>query len=335
MHRISRITLAIAMIGGALSTSPAWAEWKPNRPVEFVVSAGPGGGTDQFARVVQSIIQKYQLMPVSIIVANKSGGAGTESFVYGKAAAGDPHKVVFSTNLAYLMPMITKVGYKIDDMRPVAIMAADEFLLWTYTDAPYKTAKDLIEAARTKGTAFKMGGGHSKDTDHILTRQIEKATGTKVTFVPFKSGGEVAVQLAGAHIDSNTNNPNENVSHWKSGKVRPLCVFAPARLSGYKDKIAGDKSFADVPTCKEEGIPIEQFSMPRTIWVPGKTTDEQVKYYVDVMAKVRETPEWKEWLRNGLQTDYFLTGSKLTDYIQADEKKHRQQFGEDGWLVAE
>ena len=335
MHQATKIALSVALAGSALLSLPALAEWKPNRPVEFVVSAGPGGGTDQFARVVQSVIQKYNLMPVSIIVSNKSGGAGTESFIYGKAAAGDPHKVVFSTNLAYLMPMITKVGYKIDDMRPVAIMAADEFLLWTYTDAPYKTAKDLVEAMRTKGAGFKMGGGHSKDTDHILTRQVEKAIGASVTFVPFKSGGEVAVQLAGKHIDSNTNNPNENVSHWKAGKVRPLCVFAEKRLSGYAEKIVGDQSFADVPTCKEEGIPITQFSMPRTIWLPGKTTDEQVKCYVDVMNKVREKPEWKEWLRTGLQTESFITGEKLNAYIKEDEQKHKQHFADDKWLVVE
>ncbi len=336
MQKVTRAAIIAASLAGAVfSASPAWAEWQPTRTVEFVVSAGPGGGTDQFARVVQSVIQKYKLMPVSVIVTNKSGGAGTETFVYGKSSPDDPLKVFFSTNLAYLMPMIVKAGYKISDMRPVAIMAADEFLLWTYTDAPYKTAKDLAEAMRTKGVAFKMGGGHSKDTDHILTRQIEKAIGAKVAFVPFKSGGEVAVQLAGKHIDANTNNPNENVSQWKAGMVRPLCVFSDKRLTDYQEKIADGKSFADVPTCKEEGIPIEQFSMPRTVWLAGNTTDEQIKYYVDVMAKVSEAPEWKAWLKTGLQTNYFLTGSELDAYIKADAKKHEQQFGEDGWLVAE
>ena len=335
MRRIPRIALAVALSGIAALPGTASAQWKPTRPVEFIVSAGPGGGTDQFARVVQSIIQKYQLIPVPIIVSNKSGGAGTEAFVYAKSSVGDANKVVFSTNLAYLMPLITRVGYKISEMRPVATMAADEFLLWTYSDAPYKSAKDLIEAGRTKGPGFKMGGGHSKDTDHILTRQIEKATGIKITFVPFKSGSEVAVQLAGTHIDANTNNPNENVSHWKAGKVRPLCVFSAQRLDAYKEKVFGDQSFADVPTCKESGIPIEEFSMPRTVWIPGKTGDEQVKYYAEVLAKVRETPEWNHWLRNGLQTDFFLTGAKMERYIEADEAKNKQQFQEDGWLVAE
>ncbi len=333
-HRPQLTRVAVAAALFCVAAGPALAQWKPTRPVEFVVSAGAGGGTDQFARVVQSIVQKYQLLPVPVVVTNKGGGAGTEAFVYGKAAAGDANKVVFSTNLAYLMPLITKVGYKIEDMRPVATMAADEFMLWTHAESPFKTPKDLIESARARNGGFKMGGSQSKDTDHILTRQIEKATGVKMTYVPFKSGGEVAVQLAGAHVEANTNNPSENVSHWKAGKVRPLCVFAPTRLP-YKDKVTLDMSWADVPTCKESGIPIEHFSMPRTVWLPGKTTDEQVKFYTDLLAKVREKPEWQAWLKGGSQTDFFLTGPKLAAYVQEDEKKNRQQFSEDGWLVTE
>lgn len=334
--RLCRLPARIAFAAAALGTfaAPAAADWKPARPVEFVVSAGPGGGTDQFARVVQSIVQKYKLLPVPVVVTNKGGGAGTEAFVYGRSAAGDANKLLFSTNLAYLMPMITKVGYRSEDMRPVAIMAADEFLLWTHQDAPYKNAKDLIDDARARNGAFKMGGAQSKDTDHILTRQIEKATGVKMTYVPFKSGGEVAVQLAGGHIDANTNNPSENISHWKAGKVRPLCVFAAKRLT-IQEKVTADKGFADVPTCKESGIPIDEFRMPRTVWLPAGVTDEQQKYYVDLMAKVREKPEWKEWLQRGSQSDFFLSGAPLKAYIDQDMRKHQRQFGEDGWLIKE
>lgn len=333
MNCVHRITLAALALSSLGLSHPVLAEWKPNRPVEFIVAAGAGGGTDQFARVVQAIIQKHKLMPVSVTVSNKGGGGATEAFVYARATMDDPHKLVFSTNLAYLMPMITKVGYKIEDMRPVATMAADEFLVWTHKDAPYKTTKDFLDAARPKDSKIRMGGSQSKDTDHILTRQIEKAAGIHLTYIPFKSGGEVGVQLAGGHVDANVNNPNENISHWKAGLVRPLCVFSAQRLSEYKEKVIGDLSFADVPTCKESGIPIEQFSMPRTVWMPGKTTDEQVQYYVNLLTKVRETDDWKEWLHNGLQTGLFLTGAEFEKYIAADKKKHIQQFTEDGWLI--
>ncbi|CAM4104859.1 Bug family tripartite tricarboxylate transporter substrate binding protein [Bordetella muralis] len=326
-------SLAAVAIGAASVTMPAMAaDWKPTRPVEFVVTAGPGGGTDQFARVVQAVVQKHKLMPVPIIVTNKGGGAGSEALVYLQSSEGDPTRLVFSTNLAYLMPMITKVGYKIENMTPVAIMAADEFMLWSNAEGPYQDVKSLLDAARAKPGSIKVGGAQSKDTDHILTRQIEMTTGVKVTYIPFKSGGEVAAQLSGGHVDANLNNPSENVSHWRAGKVQPLCVFTKERLT-ITGKVHGDKGFSDVPTCHESGIAIETFNMPRTVWAAGGLTAEQVKYYEDVMAKVREQPEFKAWLERGLQTEMFLTGQALKDYIAADADKNKAQFEKDGWLV--
>lgn len=332
LKQVLRLAAAAALATTSLATVAA--EWKPSRPIEFVVTAGPGGGTEQFARIVQSVLQKQKLVSVPIIVTNKGGGAGTEALVYAKASKGDPHKLVFSTNLAYLMPMITKVGYSADDINPVAIMAADEFLLWSSAKGPIENAKQLLDTARAKNGSFQMGGAQSKDTDHILTRQIERATGVKMTYVPFKSGGEVAVQLAGGHVDANTNNPSENISHWRAGNVRALCVFSPKRLDN-TDKVAGNLSFADVPTCKEAGIPIDEFHMPRSVWTPAGVTPEQTRFYEALMAKVREQPEFREWLRRGTQSELFLTGAALRSYVANDSAKHRAQFINDGWLLKE
>lgn len=330
-HRAT-LPLLTACALAACALPAAAADWKPTRPVEFIVTAGPGGGTDQFARVVQSVVQKYKLIPVPVVVTNKSGGAGTEGLIAAKGAKGDPNKLVFSTNLAYLMPMITKVGYSIDDVTPVAIMAADEFILWSYADGPYKTVKDLVAAAKVKNGGFKMGGAQSKDTDHILTRQIEKATGVSMTYVPFKSGGEVAVQLAGGHVEANTNNPSENVSHWRAGKVRPLCVFSKQRLP-LKDKVTADMGWSDIPTCKDQGIAVEEFRMPRTVWAMGDITPEQAAYYRNLMDQVRAKPEFKDWIAKGLQSELFLTGTELARYIANDKANHKVQFSQDGWLL--
>src|SRR5262245_57381611 len=67
--------LASAAVMGAAPLSVAQAAWEPTRPVEIVVPAGPGGGADQMARVVQGIVTKHNLMKQSLIVVNKAGGA--------------------------------------------------------------------------------------------------------------------------------------------------------------------------------------------------------------------------------------------------------------------
>ena len=141
------------------------AAWQPTKPIEFVVTSGPGGGTDNFARIVQSIIAKHKLIEQPVVVLNKGGGSGAEGYIYGKGAKGDAHKVVFGTNNAYLLPYVAKLGYKLSDLTPVSALALDEFLIWVKGDSPYNDAKAYVEAAKAKPGSLKMAGSQSKDTD--------------------------------------------------------------------------------------------------------------------------------------------------------------------------
>ena len=205
-HRSARsllrsASLALTAVAAALA-GPAFAAWEPTKPVEFVVPAGTGGGADQMARLIQGVIVKHKLMKESIIVANKSGGAGAEGFLAVKEAKGDPHKIIITLSNLFTTPMATGVPFNWKDMTPVSMMALDQFVLWVNAETPYKTAKDYIAAVKAAGPLkFKMGGTGSKQEDQILTVGIEKATGTKFIYIPFKGGGDVAVQLVGKHVD--------------------------------------------------------------------------------------------------------------------------------------
>lgn len=323
--------LAVAAVSIAFA-GPAAAEWVPAKPLEFVVGAGPGGGTDQFARTVQSAIQKHNLLEVDVVVTNKPGGAGAETFLYGVTSGGDPHKLLFGNNNAWLLPMKAKVGYKMEDLTPVASMAADEFILWVKADSPHKTVQDLVTAAKTASSNLRFGGTQSKDGDEILTRLIADEIGAKLTYVPFKSGSEAAVQLAGGHIDANTNNPAENIGQWEGGAVRPLCVFSSRRMS-LTDKVTDSQGFADIPTCTEAGLPITDYQLPRTIFTAGELTEEQRSFYVDLLRKVSETPEWKNYIVKTGQTDKFLVGEDFHKLIESDESASRKIFEKEGWIV--
>ena len=331
-RRAEVMAVALVVLTVACSQPATRTGWAPNRPIEFVVAAGAGGGSDLLARTVQAIVQKHKLIDSPVIVTNKGGGSGSEAFVYAKGAAGDPHKVVFATNNVWLIPLGSAVGYAWSDLQPVAAVAFDEFMLWVNTAAPYQNVAGFLEAARHPGTKLAIAGTASKDTDQVLVRQIEKTGHVAFAYVPFRSGNEAAVQLAGGHVAANVNNPQENVGQWRAGTIRPLCVFSPTRLN-YADVVTAKQSWADIPTCTEAGLPIERYQMPRTVWLPKGVTAEQVSFYQALLSKVRETDEWKAWLKRGSQTDRFLSGSELTEYIAADERWLRGQFEEDGWLV--
>src|SRR6201998_126911 len=285
MNPYPKLLLSVAALT-VISAVPAKAAWQPQKPIEFVATAGPGGGTDNLARAVQNIITKYKLTDQPVVVVNKGGGSGAEGYVSGKASAGDPYKVIFGTSNAWQQPLVSKVAFNYTDLTPIAAMAQDEFLLWVKQNAPYKTAGDYLKAAASGD--FKMGGAQSKDTDEVLTRMIEKIAHVKMTYIPFKSGAEAAVQLAGGHIDSHVNNPSESIGQWKGSTQRPLCAFSPQRLPD-GPKGTETQNWHDIPTCVEQGLDIQQYEQPRTVWLPGKISPEQAAFYVDLMKKVQES----------------------------------------------
>jgi tripartite-type tricarboxylate transporter receptor subunit TctC len=324
-------TTAIATAVLAL-TGPAHAAWAPTKPVEFVVPAGTGGGADQMARLIQGIVIKHKLMDQPLIVVNKSGGAGAEGFLEVKGAKGDPHKIVVSLSNLFTTPLATGVPFNWKEMTPVSMMALDQFVLWVNAESPYKNAKDFVDAVKKAGPSkMKMGGTGSKQEDQILTVGVEKAAGTKFIYVPFKGGGEVAVQLVGKHIDSSVNNPIEAVAQWRAGQLRPLCVFDGKRMS-YTAKVTDTQSWADIPTCKESGLPTE-YTMLRGIFMAPGVTKDQTQFYVNMLDKVRATPEWKDYMEKGAFNQTSMTGDEFTKWLTTAESMHRDLMKDAGFLA--
>jgi putative tricarboxylic transport membrane protein len=321
-----------AVVAAALTVLvPAYA-WEPTKTVEFVVPAGTGGGADQMARLIQSIIAKHNLMKQPMVVVNKGGGAGAEGFLDVKNAKGDPHKLVITLSNLFTTPLATGVPFNWKDLTPVEMMALDEFVLWVNAETPYKSPKEYIEAIKKAGpNKFKMGGTGSKQEDQIVTANIEKQTGAKFTYIPYKGGGEVATQLVGKHVDSTVNNPIEAVAQWRGGSLRPLCVFDAQRMP-YKEKVTKDMAWGDIPTCKESGLDVE-YLMLRGIFMPGAVKPEEVKYYVDILDKVRQTPEWKKFLEDGAFNTTSLKGKEYGDWVAKNEQLHQNLMKEAGFLA--
>src|SRR5438034_386852 len=250
-----------------LAGMPAIA-WEPTKPVEIVVAAGAGGASDQMARMMQAAIQKNKLMSQPMVVSLKGGALGAEALMYMKASEGDHNKVLVAYSLIYMLPLAAKIPFNWRDLTPVSVIAMDEFVLWDNATLPYKSVKEFVTAAKAADPPFKMGGTGSKREDQVLTVFVEKLTGAKFAYLPYTSGGEAATQLVGNHTASNVNNPSENLEVWRANQVRALCVFDKERIE-YKTKVAGDKSWNDVPTCKEEGLDV-QYLMLRAMFLPGR-----------------------------------------------------------------
>ena len=216
MKTLIKATSVLAL----LAATPAFA-WEPTKPVEIVVAAGAGGASDQMARMMQAAVQKNNLMKQPMIVTLKGAASGAEALLYMKGSDGDANKVLIAYSLIYMLPLSAKIPFNWRELTPVSVIAMDQFVLWDNAEGP-KTVKDFIAAAKASSSPFKMGGTGSKREDHVLTVFMEKKTGAKFSYLPYKSGGEAATQLVGKHTESNVNNPSENLEVWRSPVAKAL-----------------------------------------------------------------------------------------------------------------
>ncbi len=314
------------LVLAVLSSGLAWG-WEPSKPVEFIVPAGTGGGADQMARLISGIAEKHKLSPRPLIVVNKSGGAGAEGFLYVKGKKGDAHTIIITLSNLFTTPLHTGVPFNWRDLTPVARIALDQFILWVNAETPYKTAKEYLAAVKERSggdSRMKMGGTGSAQEDQIITIQVEQALGVKFTYVPFKGGGEVCVNLVGKHVDSTVNNPIECASNWKAGRVRPLAVFDSERIP--------DPDWKDIPTVKEAlGLDV-QYNMLRGIFGPPDMPKEAAEWYLGFLKRVYETPEFKKYLSDGALKPAFTTGAEYVKWLEGAEQLHKDLMAKGGLL---
>jgi len=314
---VSCLALFVVSIGTA-------GAWEPTKPVEFIVPAGTGGGADVMARFISPIIEKYKLSPKPFIVINKSGGAGAEGMLYVKGKNKDPHAIIITLDNLFTTPAATGVPFNWKDLTPISRLALDYFVLWVNEESPYKTAKEYLDAVKKQPGKFNMAGTGTAQEDQIITVMLDQTFGTKFSYVPFKGGGEVAVELVGKHVDSTVNNPAEAVSHWKAKRLRPLAAIDHQRIDL--------PDWKTIPTMKEAtGVDMSYLMLRGIFAAPGITKDQQ-DFYLNVMKKVTETPEWKKYVTDMGLKAAFLSGPEYVKWLEEKEKMTKDLMSKGGLL---
>src|SRR5258707_593625 len=188
MSRIHPAAPVMALVP-MLIAAPAAAAWEPTKPVEIVVAAGAGGASDQMARMMQAAIQKNKLMKQPMVVSLKGGASGAEALMYMKSGTGDPNRVLIAYSLIYMLPISAKIPLTRQDATQVVLVALDPFVLWQTPTLPHAGVKDFLPPAKAANPPFKMGGTGSRREDQVLSVFVEKKTGAKFAYLPYKSGG--------------------------------------------------------------------------------------------------------------------------------------------------
>lgn len=316
-------TAGVAVVLAAGLATTAMAEFKPRKPIEFIIMAGKGGGADKMARLMQSIIDKHDLSPRPLTPINKPGGSGAEALVYMKSKRGTAanHAVMVTLNSFYTTPM-RQPSLKIDSLTfaPVARMAEDTFLLWVNKDSGITNLDGFVKAARARGRDWIMAGTGKGQEDQLLTDFLNKAYGLEMKYVPFKGGGRVAKELAGNQANSTVNNPSEQDGFHAAGTTVPLAAFTGDRLA----------KFPEAPTFTELGKSFEYYMQRSVVGAPNMSADAQ-EFYSDLFRKVYESAEWQKYMTDKSLQGAFMSGQALRDYWDVNNATHRtmlEQIGE-------
>ncbi len=314
---ITIMVCAVLFVFGEVAEAADW----PTRPVEFVISAGAGGGADKYARFLVGLNVKNKYIDEVIIPVNKPGGAGAVAMQYLLTQKGNGHMMLITLNSFVTTPLFQKLPFTFRDFTPVFLLALDNFPLWVQKDSKFKTFEDFLSEARKR--SILVGGTGSKQEDEIVFRAIEKIGKTKpFKYVPFKGGGAVAKALVGGHIEASVNQVSEAGPFYPEF-VRPLVVFQDERLDV--------KGYEDTPTAKELGFDFS-YNMMRGIFAPPGISKSDQAGLVGLFKDISKDPDWLAFAaKTGLQPT-SITGDDLMKFVENYEKKHITIMKAQGWL---
>jgi putative tricarboxylic transport membrane protein len=285
------------------------AEWKPTKPIQFVVPYAPGGGSDVLARSIENIIKTEKLCPVPLMVMNQPGGGSTIGTTSVAQSPGNVHMLLTFISGQVAAPMVAGKGAAtFHDLTLLCGLAIDEQLIVLKTDSPFKTIEDVVAAAKQR--PLTIGGTATGQEDQMCNRLFEKAADIKLRYVPFNSGGEAVTALLGGHVDMIWANPSEFVPQWEAKMVRPVAVAKETRLP----------MLPDVPTFKEKGYNVT-FKMFRGMAAPSGLPSETAVFYENMMKRMADSSGWKEkYLKHYMLSPAWMGSQEFTQFVAQNEQ---------------
>jgi tripartite-type tricarboxylate transporter receptor subunit TctC len=308
--------LAVSIVLGvaALATAPVMAQKAfPERPIQLMVAYPAGGSTDIGARILAGIAEKAIGQP--IVVINKGGAGGQVGWTEMSRQKPDGYYIGF-INLPALNTVITDKNrqaiFDTKSFTPIINQVLDPGAVWVKADSPYKTLKDVIDAAKAKPNTLRGATTGILSDDHLAILMLEEAApGAKFRLVHLVGGAAMLKETLGGNIDIAFDNVGSIVTQVKSGQVRALAVMDVER----------SKFLPDVPSTKELGYPTVISSSTRGIAGPKGMDPKVVKKLADTFKAAMADPEHVKKMSDVGLAVKVMTGDEYTKYYEDLHKK--------------
>ena len=312
MNRWARAALVWAAVvlawGVCADAQPAIDE------LRIVAPAAPGGGWDQTARAMQQALQRAGLVRIAP-VENVPGAAGTiglARFIGAEAGRAD---VVLVSGLIMLGGIVThRAPVTLHDVTPLARLTGEYEVIAVPAASPFRTLRDLLDAFIARPESISWGGGSAGGSDQILAGLVADAVGVppaRVNYIAFSGGGESMAAILGGQVSAGINGLAEFAPQIEAGTLRPLAISSAERLAG-----------VDVPTLREQGLPIEFENWRSLAAPPGLAAADRTRLESLIAAMVK-SPPWRETLARYRWLDRYLAGDAFARFAAAEESRVR------------
>jgi tripartite-type tricarboxylate transporter receptor subunit TctC len=280
-----RMLLAVALAAGvpvALAQSPY-----PSKPIQMIVPLAAASAVDNAARILAQ--RMSQNMGQSIVVENQAGAAGLIGAERVAKAAPDGYTLGgFNDSIMTMLPNLhaTMPWDILKDFEPISLVATVEWGLVVSNDTSYKTASDLIAAAKASPGKINYGSGGNGSPQHVAMEVFATTAGISLTHVPYRGATQAALDVASGQVAVAFQGLSTVTSLVRSGKLRLLAVTTRSRLP----------QFPDVPTMSESGLPGFEFNSWFALMAPAHTPKPIIARLNEEVQKALADPDVRERL---------------------------------------
>ena len=274
----------------------------PNKPVNFIVPWGAGGGSDIGCRILASVAEKYLGAP--LVVQNKPGAGGAIGWASLAAARPDGYSISLNNIPAMvLVPLMNQVNYDFQDFEPIMLLVDDPALLMVRKDGRYKTFQEFWDYAKANPGKVSVGTSGAGTDSHLVVEMMNDVMGVKMNPIAFTGAAQSVTQMLGGHVDASLPKTSEALAAMESGEGHLLAVFNPIRLEKYPD----------LPTMKELGVDIS-YSSARGLMAPKGTPADIIAFLHDRLLEATKDPEYIEKMENAGLPIMYMNGPDFKDY---------------------
>ena len=314
---------ALSMCVMVTAAAPCAAQdWKPSRPVEFVVGSGAGGGNDKTARLIQKIWRENNWLDL-VNVINKPGGGGALAYTYVSEKAADGHYLVVVRKALLTNHILGRSPLQYTELTPLAVMANEPNAMAVRADSPIRNLKDLVATFKSDAQSITTSVGSTRGgPSHMLVVQMAKIAGAdlrQLKVVTFNGTAESVTNLLGGHIQMISSSVDALIPHHKSGTMRILGVASAQRA----------KAVADVPTFREQGYDTVVGNWT-AIMGPKGLSPSQVAYWEALLERTFKHPAWQSMLEGDALEHDFRKSQPAREMLVKDYESERRMLTELG-----